>query len=68
LARRNDPWTRHFLRENPGYREGHGLVVLLPISLASLIRGSWSHGIRTLERRYARPMPALEDGRVASEG
>lgn len=53
-ARRLDPMTRTFCEQNPGYQLGHGLVVLLPISMLTLIDSSLRHLRRELGRRFAK--------------
>lgn len=52
-ARRTDDMTRFYLSTNPGYREGHGLVILVPISLGALVDGSLRQARRALGRRLA---------------
>lgn len=49
------PSERYFKTRNPGYGEGHGLVVLVPVTLANILGGA----ARALgERLSRRPAPA----------
>lgn len=52
-ARREDPITRFYLEQNPGYRKGDGLVIFVPLSLRSLVEGSARHLRRGLQRRLS---------------
>lgn len=53
-ARRRDPMTRHFLRTNPGYREGQGLLILAPIRLRHFVEGVVRHAHRVVRRALRR--------------
>ena len=53
---RSDDLTRFFIRQNPGYVRGHGLVTYAPIRLPLLIDGSLRHLARTLRRRIQRDL------------
>lgn len=59
------PGVQFFLRENPGYREGHGLLTLAPVTLGAILRGLSRYGSALLERR-ARALTARS--RVAAAG
>ncbi len=47
-----DPDVDFFVQRNPGYREGHGLVVLVPLTTANLLRALARYTVERLERRF----------------
>jgi hypothetical protein len=49
-----DPDVVFFRNRNPGYRQGHGLVVLVPMSLSNLLRALCSHAWASLRQRLSR--------------
>lgn len=42
----------YFRERNPGYRGGHGLVVLVPMTLANLVRAMLLYAFTQLRRRF----------------
>ena len=51
------PGVQFFLRENPGYAEGHGLLTLVPLTLGGVARGIARY-VRTKSGRRARKLAA----------
>jgi hypothetical protein len=49
---RGDVAARFYLERNPGYREGHGLLTLIPLTPAGLGRGVWRFARRQLRRAH----------------
>ena len=45
------PGVQFFLRENPGYEEGHGLLTLAPLTLGAVTRGVARYVFAKSERR-----------------
>lgn len=45
------PGVQFFLRENPGYEEGHGLLTLAPLTLGAVTRGVARYVFTRTERR-----------------
>jgi hypothetical protein len=45
------PGVQFFLRENPGYAEGHGLLTLVPLTLGTLTRSVARYLLSRNERR-----------------
>ncbi|WP_192036243.1 hypothetical protein [Halomonas sp. YLGW01] len=52
------PEVRFFLKRNPGYRQGIGLVVLVPLSWHNLLRSAW----RRLRRGHSRGLGGRPSG------
>lgn len=53
------PAVRFFLKRNPGYRQGVGLVTLVPLSWHNLLRSAWqslrrSRGLTGRDARYSK--------------
>ncbi len=51
------PGVQFFLRENPGYEEGHGLLTLVPLTLGAVTRGL-AQLVRVKSERRARKLAA----------
>lgn len=49
--RNERPGVQFFLRENPGYEEGHGLLTLAPLTLGAVTRGVARYMFAKTERR-----------------
>lgn len=65
-AARADAEARFYLRANPGYREGQGLVTFVPISPRAFVEGSARHVIRSSHRRLQRVRVRAGLGRALS--
>ncbi|PRQ08088.1 hypothetical protein [Enhygromyxa salina] len=64
---RCDPMARLFLRENPDYNQGTGLLTLVPISFAGLVTGTLRHVGRECRRRLARMRASSLSRRVDAQ-
>lgn len=51
------PGVQFFLRENPGYEDGHGLLTLVPLTLGAVTRGL-AQLARQKSQRHARKLAA----------
>lgn len=58
------PGVQFFLRENPGYEAGHGLLTLAPLTVGVVARGVARYLLAKLERR-ARQLVARARGGIA---
>jgi hypothetical protein len=47
----DQPDVQLFLRQNPGYRDGHGLVTLVPLTLANMLLALWLYAKAKISRR-----------------
>lgn len=59
------PGVQFFLRENPGYGEGHGLLTLMPLTVGGVLRGLARYTLAKGERR-ARALAARTRAGVAA--
>jgi len=59
------PGVQFFLRENPGYEEGHGLLTLVPLTLGGVARGVARYVYARGERR-ARTVAGRARTRIAA--
>lgn len=65
LASSPDPWVRFYLRHNPGYANGDGMLVIAPFNLQNGWYGAWNlvrRRVRTTRRALAawrRPLRGL---------
>jgi hypothetical protein len=49
--RTQDPDVVFYRERNPGYRQGHGLLVLVPVTMGNLVHALWSYARRRPRRR-----------------
>ena len=59
------PGVQFFLRENPGYVEGHGLLALAPLTLGAVARGLARY-MRAKGERRVRQLVTLARGGIAT--
>ncbi|HWO23332.1 MAG TPA: hypothetical protein VNO30_31545 [Kofleriaceae bacterium] len=52
--RSHRPGVQFFLRENPGYGEGHGLLTILPLTIGGVVRFLARYTLAKGERRARR--------------
>jgi hypothetical protein len=63
--RSDRPGVQFFLRENPGYGDGHGLLTLMPLTIGGILRGLARYSLAKGERR-ARALAARTRAGVAA--
>lgn len=59
LTHIRNPWIEYFLKENPGFREGNGLMWIAPASLKNGILSALKMGNRKLKYKLARLAPKV---------
>lgn len=50
-ADRRCPMTEAYMRQNPGYREGHGLLTMIPLSLSVFVSGCLRYARRVINKQ-----------------